>query len=32
VTPAGKDIIGTKNEILSIEPDEVNLIVEAIRE
>lgn len=27
-----KDIIGSMNEILSIEPDEINLTVEAIRE
>lgn len=27
-----KDIVGSRNEILSIEPDEINLTVEAIRE
>lgn len=27
-----KDIVGSQNEILSIEPDEINLTVEAIRE
>lgn len=32
VSPATKDIAGTKNEILSIEPDEIILTVEAIRE
>jgi len=32
VTPTSKDIVGSKNEILSIEPDEINLTVEAIRE
>lgn len=32
VTPENKDILGSKNEILSIEPDEVLVTVEAIRE
>lgn len=32
ITPASKDIIGSRNEILSIEPDEILLTVEAIRE
>lgn len=32
VTPAEKDIVISKNEILSIESDEINLDVEAIRE
>lgn len=32
VTPAEKDIIITKNEILFVESDEINLEVEAIRE
>lgn len=32
VTPKNKDIIGSRNEILSIEPDEVLVTVEAIRE
>jgi hypothetical protein len=27
-----KDVVGSQNEILSIEPDEINLTVEAIRE
>lgn len=32
VTPAEKDIVITKNEILFVESDEINLDVEAIRE
>lgn len=32
VTPAEKDIVITKNEILFVESDEINLEVEAIRE
>jgi hypothetical protein len=32
VTPAEKDVVITKNEILFIESDEINLDVEAIRE
>lgn len=32
VSPASKDVIGSRNEILSIEPDEIILTVEAIRE
>lgn len=32
VSPENKDIIGSRNEILSIEPDEVLVTVEAIRE
>lgn len=32
VSPKNKDIIGSRNEILSIEPDEVLVTVEAIRE
>jgi hypothetical protein len=32
ITPANKDIIGSRNEILAIEPDEIILTVEAIRE
>lgn len=32
ITPEKKDIIGSRNEILTIEPDEVIVSVEAIRE
>lgn len=32
VSPKNKDILGSRNEILSIEPDEVLVTVEAIRE
>jgi hypothetical protein len=32
VTPAEKDIIITKNEILYVESDEINFDIEAIRE
>jgi hypothetical protein len=32
VSPKNKDIIGSRNEILSIEPDEILVTVEAIRE
>lgn len=32
VSPASLDIVGSKNEILAIEPDEILIIVETVRE